>query len=184
MCPDSTEDAGLSCNRPDTQVSNPETEHFIYFYHKHCSKSSPWPEGSFPEVSSLWQREWFYITAARSAKWVAAPAFRSGPPPQLTSWISRGLSWGPANDVPILQSRIRDLFERDFSLVMVMQVMLVRRVQPCKRRPLRMWEFNPEGPRTIQHFLGMMLEEMYQLFFGPQIVSGHHRGCGFELQPP
>ena len=23
----------------------------------------PWPEGSFPEVSSLWQREWFYITA-------------------------------------------------------------------------------------------------------------------------
>ena len=39
----------------------------------------PWPEGSFPEVSGLWQREWFYITAPRSAKWVAAPAFRSGP---------------------------------------------------------------------------------------------------------
>ena len=52
---------------------------------------------------------------------------------------------------------------------MVMQVMLVRRVQPCKRRPLRMWEFNPEGPRAIQHFLGMMLEEMYKSFFGPQI---------------
>ena len=32
-----------------------------------------------------------------------------------------------------------------------------------------MWEFNPEGPRTIQHFLGMTLEEMYKLFFGPQI---------------
>ena len=77
------------------------------------------------------------------------------------SWISRGLSWGPAKDVPILQSRIPDLFEGDFSLVMVMQVMLVRRVQPCKRRPLRMWEFNPEGSRTIQHFLGMTHEEMY-----------------------
>ena len=85
------------------------------------------------------------------------------------SWISRGLSWGPAKDVPILQSRIRDLFEGDFSLVMVMQVMLVRRVQPCKRRPLRMWEFNPEGPRVIQHFLSMMHEEMYKSFFGPQI---------------
>ena len=85
------------------------------------------------------------------------------------SWISRGLSWGPAKDVPILQSRIRDLFEGDFSLVMVMQIMLVRRVQPCKRRPLRMWEFNPEGPRTIQHFLGMTHEEMYKSFFGPQI---------------
>ena len=63
---------------------------------------APWPKGSFPEVSGLWQREWFYVTAPRSAKWVAAPAFRSGPPPQLMSWISRGLSWGPAKDVPIL----------------------------------------------------------------------------------
>lgn len=69
----------------------------------------------------------------------------------------------------MLQSRIRDLFEGDFSLVMLMQVMLVHRVQPCKRRPLRMWEFNPEGPRTIQHFLGMPHEEMYKSFFGPQI---------------
>ena len=117
----------------------------------------------------MWQREWFYITAPRSAKWVAAPTFRSGPPPQLMSWISRGLSWGPAKDVPILQSRIRDLFEGDFSLVMVVQVMLVRRVQPCKRRPLRMWEFNPEGPCTIQNFLGLTHEEMYKSFFGPQI---------------
>ena len=56
------------------------------------------------------------------------PTFRSGPPPQLMSWISRGLSWGPTKDVPIPHSRIRDLFEGDFSLVMVMQVMLVRRV--------------------------------------------------------
>ena len=44
------------------------------------SADAPWPEGSFPEVSSLWQREWFYITAPRSAKWVAAPTFRSPPP--------------------------------------------------------------------------------------------------------
>ena len=86
------------------------------------------------------------------------------------SWISRGLSWGPAKDEPTLQSRIRDLFERDFSLVMVVQVMLVRQVQPCKRRPLRMWEFNPEGPRAIQHFLGMTHEEMYKLFFGSQAM--------------
>ena len=135
------------------------------------SKSAdvPWPECSFPEVSGLWQREWFYITAPRSAKWVASPAFRSGPPPQLTSWINKGLNWGPVNDVPILQSRVRDLLKGDVNLVSVMQVMLVRRVQPCKRRPLRMWEFNPEGPQTIQHFLGMTLEEMYKLFFGPEI---------------
>ena len=84
------------------------------------------------------------------------------------SWISRGLSWGPAKDVPILQGRIRDLFNGDFSLVAVIQVMLVRQVQPCKRQPLRLWEFNPEGPRAIQNFLGLTHEEMYKSFFGPQ----------------
>ena len=112
------------------------------------------------------------------------PRFPPGPPPQLMSWISTGLSWRRAKDVPILQSRIQDLFEGDFNLVVVVQVMLVRRVQPCKRRPLRMWEFNPEGLQAIQHFLGMTHEEMYKSFFGPQIVSGHHRGRGPELQPP
>ena len=47
----------------------------------------------------------------------SCPYLSLGPPPQLMSWISRGLSWGPAKDVPILQSRIRDIFEGDFSLV-------------------------------------------------------------------
>ena len=49
---------------------------------------------------------------------------------------------------------------------MVMQVMLIRRLLPCKRRPLRLWEFNPEGPRILQHFMGMTPMEMYKLFFG------------------
>ena len=53
------------------------------------------------------------------------PRFPLGPPPQLMSWVSRGLSWGPAKDVPILQSRIRDLFEGDFNLAVIIQVMLV-----------------------------------------------------------
>ncbi len=48
-----------------------------------------WPKGSIPEVSGLWQQEWFYITAPRSAKWAATPVFRPGPPPQLMSWNRR-----------------------------------------------------------------------------------------------
>ena len=32
-----------------------------------------------------------------------------------------------------------------------------------------MWEFNPEGPWTIQQFFGVTLEEMYGLFFGSRI---------------
>ena len=51
-----------------------------------------------------------------------------------------------------------------------MQVMLIRRLLPCKRRPLRLWEFNPEGPRALQHFMGTTPVEMYKLFFGSQEV--------------
>ena len=91
-----------------------------------------------------------------------------GPLPQLASWVNKGLDWGPVDDVLTLQSRIRDLLERDVSLVKVMQVMLVHQVLPCQRRSLCMWEFNPEGPRTIQQFFSVTLEGMY-LFFGSQI---------------
>ena len=53
---------------------------------------------------------------------------------------------------------------------MVMQVMLIRHLLPCKRRPLRLWEFNPEGPRIAQHFVGATPVEMYKLFFRPQVA--------------
>ena len=55
-------------------------------------------------------------------------------------------------------------------MVVVMQVMLIRRLLPCKCRPLRLWEFNLEGPRILQHFMGMTPVEMYKLFFGSQEV--------------
>ena len=29
-----------------------------------------------------------------------------------------------------------------------------------------MWEFNPEGPWTLQHFFGMTHKGMWKLFFG------------------
>ena len=32
-----------------------------------------------------------------------------------------------------------------------------------------MWEFNPEGPRTVKHFFGLRLEEMCKLFFGQKV---------------
>src|SRR4051812_20548177 len=102
--------------------------------------------------------------------WVPTPVFRAAPLSQLASWVNKGMVWGPPKDVPLLQGRIRDLLERDISLVVVMQVMLIRRVLPCKRRPLRLWEFNPEGPRALQHFLGMTPVEMYKLLFGPQVM--------------
>ena len=60
----------------------------------------------------------------------AIPAFRSGPPLQLASWINKGLDWGSVDEVQTLQSRIRTLLEKDIDLVNVIQVMLVRRALP------------------------------------------------------
>ena len=128
----------------------------------------PWPEGSFQEELGLWQREWFYVTAPRSAKWAASPTFRSGPPSRLASWVNKGLDWGLSKDVPLLQGRIRDLLEGDLNLVKVTQVMLIHRILPGKRRPLRLWDFNPERPRVLQNFMGATPAEMYRLFFGSQ----------------
>ena len=51
-----------------------------------------------------------------------------------------------------------------------MQVMLIRRMLPCPCRPFQMWEFNPEGPRTVKHFFSLKLEEMCKLFFGQKIM--------------
>ena len=70
--------------------------------------------------------------------------------------------------MPLLQDRIRDLIERDINLTVVAQVMLIRRMLRCKRRPLRLWEFNPEGLRVLQHFMGATPVEMYKLFLGSQ----------------
>ena len=92
--------------------------------------------------------------------------FQCGPPLQIASWINKGLDWGSTDEVHTLQSRIRNLIKKDTGLTNVIQVMLVRRTLPCQRRPLRMWEFNPEGWRTLQHFLGTTHEGMWKLYFG------------------
>src|SRR3954469_14257348 len=133
--------------------------------------SAPWPEGVFLEELGLWQQEWFYITSPRGTTWVAPPAFRSGPPPRLTSWINTGLDRGLPKDVPLLQGRIKDLLKGDLNLVKVTQVMLIHRTLPGQRRPLRLWEFNPKGPRALRNFMGVTPMEMYKLFFGSQEVS-------------
>ena len=112
-------------------------------------------------------------SSARGSKSGSILPFRGGADKSLHPYSARdlrdeGLNWGPSKDVPLLQGRIRDLQTREVDMVVVMQVMLIRRLPPCKRRPLRLWEFNPEGPRILQHFMGMTPLEMYKLFFGSQ----------------
>ena len=62
----------------------------------------------------------------------------------------------------MLQTCIKNIIEQDTSLTDVIQVMLVRRTLPCQQRPLRMWEFNLEGPRTLQRFFGATHKEIWK----------------------
>jgi len=128
--------------------------------------SAVWLKGPFTKSSDLWQHGWIYITEPRGSKWATAPAFRSSAPIQLASWVNKGLDWGSTNDVRTLQSRIRSLIEKDIDIANVVQVMLVRRTLLCQRRPLRLWEFYPEGLQTLQHFFGITHKGMGRLFFG------------------
>ena len=84
-----------------------------------------------------------------------ATCFSLGSPSRLASWVNEALIWGPSKDVPLLQGRVQDLLKRDINLAVVTQVMLIRRIMPYKRHPLRLWEFNPEGPRALHHFVGV-----------------------------
>ena len=116
----------------------------------------------------MWQQEWFYITEPRGTKWDAAHAFRSGPPLQLASWTNKGLDWGSPNGVSALQKCVKSMINKDVTLDDVIQVMLIRRTLPCQRRPLKMWEFNPEGARTLQHFYGTTHKKTWKLLFKKQ----------------
>ena len=68
----------------------------------------------------------------------------------------------------MLQIRIKNIIEKNTSLTDVIQVMLFRRILPCQCRPLHMWEFNPEGPRTLQRFFRTTHEEIWKLLFKAQ----------------
>jgi hypothetical protein len=60
------------------------------------------------------------------------------------------------------------MISKNTSLTDVIQVMLFRRILPCQLRPLHMWEFNPEGPWTLQHFFGTTHEDIWKLLFKAQ----------------
>ena len=87
---------------------------------------------------------------------------------RLTSWINKGLDWASSDEVMVLQKLIKTMIEKNTSLTDVIQVTLFHQILPCQHRPLHMWEFNPEGLRTLQRFFGTMHEEIWKLLFKAQ----------------
>ena len=112
------------------------------------------------EAVKGWKQEWFYVTEPHDATWAATLEFKYGPLMRLTSWVKKGLDRASFDEVMTLQKRVKGMIEKKTSLVDVVQVMLFRRILPCQRQTLHMWEFNPTGPRTLQQFFGTTHEEI------------------------
>ena len=54
----------------------------------------------------------------------------------------------------MLKKRIKKIIEKGASHIDVILVMLIHRSLPCQCWPLRMWEFNLEGPQILKRFIG------------------------------
>ena len=60
--------------------------------------------------------------------------------------------------------------DKNIKLVNVIQVMLVRRILPCQRRAVNLWEFIPNKHRTLQRVYGMMHKCAWkELFKAPKV---------------
>ena len=68
----------------------------------------------------------------------------------------------------MLKKCIKNIIEKNTSLTDVIQVMLIHRSLPGQCWPIRMREFNPEGPRTLKRFFGMTHEAIWKLLFKNQ----------------
>ena len=83
-----------------------------------------WMPDVFLDIVRGWQDGWFYLTEPREAGWAEAPAFRSGSPTRLQSWIEKGIPWGQETEVALLLERMAGM--TDLHLYDVVQVMLER----------------------------------------------------------
>ena len=68
---------------------------------------------------------------------------------RLTSWKEKGLSWGSSVELTGLQNYVKNMISKKIKLVNAVQVMLFRRILPCRRRAFNMWEFDPSKHQTL-----------------------------------
>ena len=85
---------------------------------------------------------------------------------RLTSWLEKGLDWSSSDEMIALQTRIRSMVDKNVKLVNVIQVMLARRILPCRSRTCHLWEFDPAKHRTLQQFFGTMHEDIWKVLWG------------------
>src|SRR3954462_15553131 len=142
-----------------------------------------WLRGSFMETINGWQTGRFYITEPRAPEWVAALEFRSGIPTRLTSWEEKGLTWGSSGELTGLQTCVQNLVSKKLKLINVVQVMVIRQINPCQQRGFSLWEFDPAQHRTLNSLFDTTYEDAWKVLFkGAESPASATEDRGFCVQ--
>ena len=67
----------------------------------------------------------------------------------------------------MLQTRVKDMEDKNIELVNVVQVMLVHRILPCQHQTCNLWEFDPTKHRTLRELFGSSHEDIWKVLFKP-----------------
>ena len=75
--------------------------------------------------------------------------------------------------------------DKKLKLVNVVQVMLIRRIQPCQRRGFNMWEFDPAQHQTLSGLFNTTYEDVWKVLFkGAEAPASATEDRGFRSQRP
>ena len=81
------------------------------------------------------------------------------------SWPKKGPNWSSSDELSMLQTRIKDMEDKNIELVIVVQVMLVRGILPCQHQTCNMWEFDPAKHQTLQELFGSSHKDIWKVLF-------------------
>ena len=84
---------------------------------------------------------------------------------RLTSREKKGLAQGEPVELTGLQNCIKNMMDKKIKLVNMVQVMLFRRILPCQRRALNLWEFDPAEHQTLQELYGTTHKDAWKVLF-------------------
>ena len=65
----------------------------------------------------------------------------------------------------MLQTRVKDMEDKNIKLVNVVQVMLVRRILPCQHQACNLWEFDPAKHQTLLELFGSLHKDIWKVLF-------------------
>ena len=70
-----------------------------------------------------------------------------------------------SDELSVLQTRIKDMEDKNIKLVNVVQVILVHRILPCQHRACNLWEFDRAKNQTLLELFGSSHKDIWKVLF-------------------